>query len=369
MRILRWLFWARLVLVLVLGLAALGLSRLPWVQDRVFLAVAKHSLGRSYEHYFDGQRLSVIVCGSSSPLPDPNREQACLLVMAGDRYYLVDAGPGSPRNLGLWNIPREKLAGVFITHLHSDHMGGLAEMRLQSWASGRKGALPVYGPPGIERVVGGFNEAYAIDTDYRVRHHGPGFLHPDDARMEARPVVLPEPASPAKDRQTVVLEQDGLKVTAIEIDHKVVAPAYAYRFDYRGRSLVISGDTAYHPPLAVASRGADVLLHEANATHMEALIHQAVAATPRANQRFAQLHREINDYHTSPVEAARIANQAEVPLLVLYHLMPPIHTRLQLPMFLRGVGAIRPRGVEVAEDGLLIELPAGGREIIEDSLP
>ena len=162
----------------------------------------------------------------------------CTMIAAGDRYYLIDAGIDAARNLRLWRIPLEKIAGVLLTHFHSDHIAELGEMRLQTWVAGRKTPLPVYGPPGIERVVAGFNEAYALDAGYRTAHHGAKMLPPDAVAMIAKPVAFPW-----SDR-ALVLKQDGLKITAIRVHHDPAKPAYGYRFDYQGRSIVVSGDTA-----------------------------------------------------------------------------------------------------------------------------
>jgi ribonuclease Z len=64
----------------------------------------------------------------------------------------------------------------FLPHFHSDHIGDLGEFNMNTWAMGRPGPLRVYGPPGVERVVAGFAEAYALDTQYRIAHHGTEFL-------------------------------------------------------------------------------------------------------------------------------------------------------------------------------------------------
>ena len=89
--------------------------------------------------------------------------------------------------------------------------------------------MSVYGPPGVEEVVAGFNEAYALDADYRTAHHGANFLPPDAAAMIAMPVPIPRRAATA-----LVLDEDGLKITAIRVHHDPAKPAYGYRFDYHG---------------------------------------------------------------------------------------------------------------------------------------
>src|SRR5207244_6261654 len=100
------------------------------------------------------------------------------LIAAADRYYLVDTGLNSARNLALWRIPTDRIAGILFTHFHSDHIAELGEIRLQTWVAGRAKPLPVYGPPGVAQVVHGFNAAYALDADHRVAHHGDQLLPP-----------------------------------------------------------------------------------------------------------------------------------------------------------------------------------------------
>jgi ribonuclease Z len=170
--------------------------------------------------------------------------------------------------------------------------------------------------------------------------------------MQATPIEATEGAG-----LVPVLEEGGLRITAFPVDHRPIVPAYGYRFDYRGRSVVVSGDTVKSPGLSAAARGADVLVHEAQANHLVAAIGDAAEAI--GGERVTTIMRDIPSYHTTPVEAAEIANAARVRLLVLSHLNPPPPTRIAQLVFERGVARVRPTGWAVADDGLTIALPAG----------
>ena len=341
-----------------------GAMWIPAVQDRVFVAAVKHVFAKRVElgTLFEDDAMRILVCGSSAPLPDRERAKACIIVIAGGRYYLVDIGPEAVKNLGLWFFPLERVGGVFLTHLHSDHIGELGEFNLESWVQGRQAPLDVYGPPGVEQVVAGFSQAYALDAAYRTAHHGPAFLPPERGPMVAHTVAMPGPDLDKRDRTTGAFEAGGLKVTAFEVNHHEVKPAYGYRFDYKGRSVVISGDTAYHPPLAAVAKGANVLFHEADAMHLFELMREAGKGIPGL-ERFNEIHLGVNSYHSSPVQAAQIANQANVKLLVMYHLMPPLVSSLEEPLWMRGVSKVRADGVMLAHDGSLITLRLGTDQI------
>ncbi len=333
----------------------------PSVQDRLMERVLARATQSLPTELFEQDALRVFVCGSSGPLPHPTRERPCVAVFAAGRFWVVDAGPGSWNTFGVARIPGERIGAVLLSHFHSDHIGELGEINLQTWVAGRPGPLPVYGPPGVQQVVAGFQQAYALDTGYRVAHHGADFIPPERARMEARTVRAEEGAPAA------FLEDGDLRITAIRVNHAPIDPAYAYRFDWRGRSVVVSGDTAKHAGLAAAAQGADVLVHEAQANHIVAAVQ--VAAQAAGLERGAHVLADIPDYHTTPVQAAELANEAGVRLLVLYHLTPPPPVAAVERIYTRGVSDVRPEGWVLADDGMLIEVPLGGGEISVSSLP
>jgi ribonuclease Z len=166
-----------------------------------------------------------------------------------------------------------------------------------------------------------------------------------------------DPAAAGANGTALAFERDGLRVTAFVVDHAPVAPAVGYRFDYRGRSVVVSGDTKPVASLVEAARGADVLVHEAQANHVLRIL--AGVATEQGRERVATILHDIESYHSTPVEAARAANAAGVRLLVLTHLTPPPPNALIERIFLRDVDGVRAEGVVLARDGTLVELPLG----------
>lgn len=347
-----------IAVLVAVGFAAL---HIPAVENFLFKKAVLTIVARERPVLAKPDELSVLLCGTGTPLPDPDRAGPCALVAAGNRLFVIDAGIGSMRNLMRWRVPLENVQGLLITHFHSDHIAEIGELRLQTWVAGRRKQLPVYGPPGVAEIVGGFEQAYALDTKYRVEHHGADFLPPDAAPMIPVPVVIAPGATTAQ-----VLSQDGLTITAIKVDHKPAMPAYGYRFDYKGRSIVISGDTIADEDLAHAAKGADVLVHEGLNPQMVATLGAALKANgaPRA----AKIMHDIPGYHTAPVEAARIANEAGVKRLVFTHMLPILPNAIAERLFLNGVSDVRDHGVEIGHDGLLIRLPGNSDAIEETTL-
>jgi ribonuclease Z len=302
--------------------------------------------------------LKVILCGTSGPLPIPNRAKACTAVLAGGKLYLVDAGPESTKNLLAWRVPLAGAQALFITHLHSDHIGDVGEVNMQSWVQGRAGPLALVGPSGVDKLAAGFNEAYEIDHGFRRAHHEHGEvkLPLDAGLLQAKVVDIPKPDG------TAIAWKDGdLTVTAIRVAHDPVSPAFGYRFDYHGRSVVISGDTRKWPPLAAAAKGADVLIHEAQ---NNAMTRQMSGGLKMMGQpRMASIMADTVSYHTEPVEAADIARAAGVKALVLTHL-----TQAGLPFFTpeaftKGMDDGGKLDWRLAKDGMTIELPANSAEV------
>jgi ribonuclease Z len=348
----RAVFWVGGIALILIPLVGL-LIRVPGLQDLVVERGIASTVQTSADDLFEEDALRVLLCGTSSPLPHPERAKSCTAVFAAGRFWVVDTGPGSWNRLALWRIPAGRVGAILLTHFHSDHIGELGEFNLQTWVAGRPGPLQVFGPPGVERVVAGFEQAYALDTRYRIEHHGAELLPEAVSRMKARPITLAGDGPGS----VVVLEEAGLQITAFAVDHRPVAPALGYRFDYQGRSVVVSGDTVKLASVIEAARGADVLVHEAQANHIVAAIGKAAAQAGR--NRVAKLMSDIPDYHTTPVQAAEVANEASVDLVVFSHLTPPPPNGFVQRVFVRGVADVRPEGWMLGRDGLLVELPLG----------
>jgi ribonuclease Z len=348
---------------IALGLAAAGVAAIlnPTVQQQLFNRGAADNMTRSNAALLEQDALRVAVCGSSAPLPSASRAKACAAVFAGGKFYLVDVGPESVENLVTWGVPLAQIGGVLLTHFHSDHIGDLGEANLQTWANGRQQPLKVYGGPGVDRVVAGFTEAYRMDQGYRTEHHTARWMSPEAWPLVAQTVELEGEETDARDRTGLVLEENGLRITAIEVNHNPITPAYAYRFDYKGRSVVVSGDLKFHAPLAAASKDADILLIEAISRSMVKSLQNAATAVSRDRQ--AMIMHDIQDYHISPAEAGELANMGGVKLLAFYHLLPTPDNFIARRLFANDLRTVRPRDWTIADDGSLYTLPAGSREI------
>ena len=301
--------------------------------------------------------LTVMLCGAGGPLPDPVRSGPCVAVVAGDNLVVVDAGTGGARNLNPLGLPVGAVDAIFITHFHSDHIDGLGELATLRWASGaHTEPLPVHGPEGIEEVVAGFNQAYAQDAVYRHAHHGDTVAPLSGHGLQA--VTHPQPAD---GEAVTVYDNDGLTVQMIRVHHDPVDPAVAYLFNYKGRSALISGDTVKSANLQHFAQGVDLLVHEGLS---QRLVQQMNRAAVRAgNEIVAKITTDIPDYHTTPVEAAEIARDANVGHLLFYHVVPPTPLPGLKAAWLNGVDDVFER-YTLGENGTGFILPADSTDIL-----
>jgi len=356
----RKIAWASVALLL----AASGLAW--WQRDVVALLVAPRVAERVLERNAlsglpDGLHLAL--CGAGSPLPDPRRSGPCVAVIAGKHLFVVDAGTGAARTLRRLAIPPGSIEALFLTHFHSDHIDGLGELAMQRWVQAAHTApLPVYGPPGVEEVAQGFNQAYRLDSLYRSAHHGPGVAPISGAGLHAMPYAAPTAGAPVR-----VYDADGVQVSAFAVEHQPAEPAVGLRFDYAGRSLVISGDTAKSAEVLAQARGAELLVHEALDERQVAVLHDAAVAA--GDPIFARITADIPGYHTTPRQAAEIAAAAGVKALLYYHIVPALVLPGSEKLFLRGTAAIYDGPIVLGHDGVLVSLPRGGDVVQFSELP
>ncbi len=352
----KWLgriFLALMVLALVAGGAFVLFKRR--IGEALFAHAVEENVGRDRAAELpDG--LHVYMCGTGAPMPDPSRAGACLAVLAGQRGFVFDVGSGSVRVLGRMGFPMQRLERVYLTHLHSDHFDGLGELMLQAWVGGgRDTPLTIAGPPGVGEVVDGFNRAYRIDSTYRIAHHGAEIANPAGYGGVGEEIAPPQPSG------QVVFQEGALSITAVPVSHAPVEHAYAYIVRYKDRAVAISGDTTYDDNFVAAADRVDVMFHEALNEEMVAQIGaQADASGQRA---LAKIMSDIPGYHTPPRDAARAAEAAHARELILYHVIPPMPGRILYDAYLGDAPRAFSGRIRIGEDGMLVSLPAGSREI------
>lgn len=196
------------------------------------------------------QPIKVTLLGTGGPLPSIERFGPSTLVEAGGQTFLIDAGRGALQRLAQADVPWRKIDGLLLTHLHSDHVVGLPDLWLTGWLvrPGRDRPLTVWGPRGTSGMLAHLREAFAFDIQMR---------QSDDGASPAGVQISSVDISDG-----IVYDSGGVRITAFSVDHAPVEPAFGYRIDYGGRSVVVSGDTRVSENLIRHATGADVLIHE-----------------------------------------------------------------------------------------------------------
>ena len=241
----------------------------------------------------------VTLLGTGVPIPAPDRFGPATLVEAGEQKLLFDAGRGATIRLWQLKIPFNRVTPLFLTHLHSDHVSGIPDLWLTGWLGGpfgrRKTPFHVIGPVGTKDLMTNLERAYAADIKIRIAdEHNP----PEGVRVVADEFP----------GEGVVYEKDGVKVIAFEVNHgEKIKPAFGYRVEYEGHSIVISGDTRFNENVIKYGTGADVLIHEVMAVRPDLLKDEQV--------------KRVMAHHTSPQEAGTVFTRAHPKLAVYTHIV------------------------------------------------
>lgn len=356
-----WVRWTVSAILAVLLIAAGVIGALIWTADdrldELFIDFAQTRLEPQHQALFaDDDTLRVFVCGSSSPFATEDRAKTCIGVIANGEILLFDTGAGSWRNIENWRLPTDRVAHVFLTHFHSDHIADLDEVNVQSWIWGRRTAIRVHGPSGVERVVAGYNEAFALDYSYRNDYGGERYFPRAAATMAANPIA----ATPG--RAVRVYENGALRILAFPVDHAPVEPALGYVVEYGARRVVISGDTRRAGITERMAQDADILFHEAQSRRLSDIMASAAERSNDARMQF--IMTKAGDYHTAAEDFGELARATNATRVIMYHLAPPPDAVPLQRAFLRNM----PDNVSLAFDGQLFELPLQGSEIRESRI-
>ncbi len=270
--------------------------------------------------------MRVTLLGTGSPRVEADRAGPAVLVEAGGKMLLFDAGRNIVQRLAQAGMPISEIDTVFLTHLHSDHIFGLDDLWITGWVYQRPQPLTVHGPTGTSNLAAALEQAFSYDISIRNQYSG---LDENASQLLAHEI---EPG--------VVYSQDRVKVTAFLVDHGAVEPAYGYRIDFGDRSVVISGDTTYSETLVDQARGTDVLIHEFFAAHPDLL-----ARNPRL--------RRVEAYHTNPEQMTRVLHETRPKVTALTHV---ILAGLSRDEVMRGLRETYEGEVHMGEDLMQFEI-------------
>jgi len=246
----------------------------------------------------------VVLLGTGTPNPEPERSGPAVAIIVNDTAYLVDFGPGIVRRAaamspsyggGIEALEAERLKVAFLTHLHSDHSAGLPDLILTPWVMGRDEPLELYGPEGVADMTEHVLKAYDADIRYRLD----GLEPANDQGWRVNTHTLDD---------GVVYEDDNVKVEAFRVRHGTWENAFGFRFTTPDRVIVISGDAAPDATVEEYAKGADILIHEV----------YSVSGFARRDEFWQDYH---SNNHTSAHELGEIASRAQPKLLVLYHVL------------------------------------------------
>ena len=246
----------------------------------------------------------LIVLGSGTPNPDPNRAGSAYAVVVNETPYLIDFGPGVIRRAASLSPPWggkieamtvKNFEHAFLTHIHSDHSAGLADLLLTPWIMGRDKKLNLYGPKGLEQMASSTLEAFEDDINYRIYGTQPS----NKMGYKFNFYLLTE---------GLIYQDENVSVEAFTVPHGSFDDAYGFRFTTEDKVIVFSGDTGPSKTLEKFAAGADILVHEVYSN----------AGFLKKTKDWQIYHQ---GHHTSTFEVGEIASRAKPKLLLLSHIL------------------------------------------------
>lgn len=309
-------------------------------------------------------KLHIFFCGTGNPQVTMQevRKPSCLAVIGNNEFFVIDAGEGTTQTLASLALPYPAINKAFMTHWHSDHFAGLGALINNTWKDGRSIPFEVFGPFGIDQVIGGINKSYYLDALYR-SINSMGTLNPVFA--QANPNLI----NPSRTPQEVYSKND-IKVSAFSVDHSPVYPALGYKLDYKNCQVTISGDTKVVDSLAKASQDVDVLISEVlSASIVDKAVEQAKndKNLTKANlEEDIKITEALSGYHANSYDLAKLAGVQNVKNLFLTHLVPAIDNSAESKAkFIAGMSDYYKGPITVVDDKdhLILESTKNGCKV------
>lgn len=341
--------WVRILVAVIFLFVLLGIGLMVYSSKNsadLFSQTIKNQLNSNREAneelLSNTEDIVVFSVGTAAPLPS-SRSQSCTAVFVNGKFFIFDVGDGAVAELENLNLSLPDISAVFLTHLHSDHYIDLPYLVNRSWQMGRTQALPIYGPTGTQEVMTATDALLRIEHQYRVDHHGSDIMNMSSAGTVSTEIAM------VKNGSSVVYNEAGIVITAFDVGHEPVSPDFGYAISYKGKKVVLSGDTNKNQNVIKHAENADLLIHEAMLID---LVTQLSDITKEMGMdRNAKILRDITDYHSSNIEAAEVAAEANVKHLVLNHLAPVPDRKVISRMYTQGLSKIFKGEISLANDG------------------
>ena len=284
----------------------------------------------------------------AGPRAQADRSGSANLLQVGDRYYLIDAGPGVSHRLAASGVQPAQIQKIFLTHLHFDHSAGIASLFGFAWMKRNVKAMDVYGPPGTQAFAKNAVDYLSIPEGIYAAQLPPG---PSISEMvKAHDINVSQPA--------VIYQDDHIKVTAVENSHYDTIPlghrpvgssrTYALRFDTPDRSIVFTGDTGPSDAVVELAKGADILVAEV--MDMDATLKNLAQSMNIPQDKLSVVAGHMLKEHLSPQGVGDLAKKARVGMVILSHLGIP-ETAYDMRILTKGVRESYSGPIAIANDG------------------